>query len=190
MSVSQYFQQLEGEDLDHKISGANEFEEYLQGGGTFTDKEVERYIKDILEILESDNKVSSLLKPVLGSLEFFIALEYYRIKSYGGRVLKTCKRLFQIEEEDSNLQGLVVSLMRRFIKVEGASFVLDTVESWFQDENRLLRVGMLECFRTEIELNLDDFPIIKLIPLIVPFLLMDDPELSDISIKIFEEIYS
>ncbi|KAJ3423421.1 clip-associated protein [Anaeramoeba flamelloides] len=190
MSVSQYFQQLEGEDLDHKISGANEFEEYLQGGGTFTDKEVERYIKDILEILESDNKVSSLLKPVLGSLEFFIALEYYRIKSYGGRVLKTCKRLFQIEEEDSNLQGLVVSLMRRFIKVEGASFVLDTVESWFQDENRLLRVGMLECFRTEIELNLDDFPIIKLIPLIVPFLLMDDPELSDISIKILEEIYS
>ncbi|KAJ6232973.1 clip-associated protein [Anaeramoeba flamelloides] len=190
MSVSQYFQQLEGEDLDQKISGANEFEEYLQGGGTFTDKEVERYIKDILEILESDSIESSLLKPVLGSLEFFIALEYYRIKSYGGRVLKTCKRLFQIEEEDNNLQGLVVSLMRRFIKVEGASFVLDIVESWFQDENRLLRVGMLECFRTEIELNLDDFPIIKLIPLIVPFLLMDDPELSDISIKIFEEIYS
>ncbi|KAJ3437519.1 hypothetical protein M0812_16682 [Anaeramoeba flamelloides] len=190
MSLSQHFQQLESEDLDQKISGANEFEEYLQGGGTFTDEEIERYLKDVLGIMENGNEEIALLKPVLGSLEFFIALEYSRITSYGKRILLNSKRFFCVEEEEENIQHLVISLIRRFMKVESASFVIENVKGWFSGENRIIRVGLLECFRTEIELNLDDFPIKEILPSLLPFLLMDDPELSDISTKILEEIYS
>ncbi|KAJ6227330.1 hypothetical protein M0813_09911 [Anaeramoeba flamelloides] len=148
-------------DLSSQQEGALHYKSAIQNT-KFKNQELLYLVKSTYQLLMKGTNDPTVLVPILTGIQTLLDNEYKRILQLWKTIAIGLMPYFDHPKEEIRI--IVTRTIQTTIGYYGTQVSLQMCSRYFYSTNPAVRVGILKCFSPSLEYNMNDFPILSLLP--------------------------